>query len=622
MGGDNRSDLPDGLTAEESTSSPEQRFGDLVLETVRDTISHHLAQAAARTPDETAFTFVDFSSDRDGVRSYLTWRQLDKRVRTLTTALRRTGAGGERVAVVAPQNLDYVVGFLAITCAGAIAVPLFPPDLPGHAEKLAAVLADADPVLALTSPDSLQAAEKFCANQDGCRVRVVTEQDLLSGPAAGGVPTGGETLEPHPQDCAYLQYTSGSTRLPSGVEISHANVCANARQALEAYDIRSGRNCTVGWLPLYHDMGLVLAIVLSVVGHVPSVLMDPLAFIQQPVRWLRLLTQHPGALTAAPNFAYDYCARRVTDEERGELSLGSVAAMVNGSEPIAERTLRRFQQAFAPVGAARTAMRPSYGLAEATVFVSASPAGEEPTITCFDREALAAGTARVAEDTEAQAVTRLVGCGLPTGQEAAIVDPATRLRLEDGHVGEIWLRGPNVGRGYWGRPEQSEATFRATLHGDDPGDGRHRWLRTGDLGLCHSNHLYVTGRIKDLVIIDGTNHYPQDIEQTVESAHPVIRHHHTVAFSVLTDDGERLVVVAEHARDLADAHSIRDEVTRAVRAAVSTGHGVAIQDFILAQPGTVPRTTSGKVARGACREHYLQGVWSSDIQPQRETGTA
>ena len=350
MGGDNRSDLPDGLTAEESTSSPEQRFGHLVLETVRDTISHHLAQAVARTPDETAFTFVDFSSDREGVRSYLTWRQLDKRVRTLTTALRRTGAGGERVAVVAPQNLDYVVGFLAITCAGAIAVPLFPPDLPGHAEKLAAVLADADPVLALTSPDSLQAAEKFCANQDGCRVRVVTEQDLLSGPAAGGVPTGGETLEPHPQDCAYLQYTSGSTRLPSGVEISHANVCANARQALEAYDIRSGRNFTVGWLPLYHDMGLVLAIVLSVVGHVPSVLMDPLAFIQQPVRWLRLLTQHPGALTAAPNFAYDYCARRVTDEERGELSLGSVAAMVNGSEPIAEQTLRRFQQAFAPVG--------------------------------------------------------------------------------------------------------------------------------------------------------------------------------------------------------------------------------------------------------------------------------
>ncbi|MEU1849964.1 fatty acyl-AMP ligase [Streptomyces sp. NPDC019990] len=583
-----------------------------------DTISHHLAQAAARTPEETAFTFVDFSTDRDGVPSTLTWRRLEKRVRVLATALRRTGAAGERVAIVAPQNLDYVVGFLAATCAGAIAVPLFPPALPGHAEKLAAALADADPVLALTSPGSLVAAEKFCADQDGLRLRVATEQELTSEPGPQGVPEDEETFERHPEDCAYLQYTSGSTRVPSGVEITHANVCANARQALEAYDIRTGRNCTVGWLPLYHDMGLVLAIVMPIVGHVPSVLMEPLAFVQQPVRWLRLLTRYPGALTAAPNFAYDYCVRRVTDEERAELSLGSVAAMVNGSEPVTEQTLQRFQQAFAPVGMAPTLMRPSYGLAEATVFVSASPAGEAPAVTCFDRDALAAGTARVTEATGSRAVTRLVGCGRPTGQEAAIVDPVTRVRLEDGHVGEVWLRGPNVGRGYWGRPEQSEATFRATVDGDDAG----RWLRTGDLALRHDGQLYITGRIKDLVIIDGTNHYPQDIEQTVESAHPAIRRHHTAAFSVLTDDGEHLVVVAEHARDLTDPDGALDEVARAVRAAVSAGHAIAVHDFVLAEPGTVPHTTSGKVARGACRERYLQGTWNPDTREQRTGATA
>ncbi|MER7900816.1 fatty acyl-AMP ligase [Streptomyces sp. NPDC096046] len=583
-----------------------------------DTISHHLAQASARTPEETAFTFVDFSTDRDGTPSTLTWRQLEKRVHALATALRHNGAAGERVAVVAPQNLDYVVGFLAATCAGAVAVPLFPPALPGHAEKLAAVLADADPVLALTSPGSLQAAEKFCANQDGLRLRVVTEEELLSEPAPGGVPAGEETFHPRPEDIAYLQYTSGSTRVPTGVEITHANVCANARQALEAYDIRSGRNCTVGWLPLYHDMGLVLAIAMPLVGHIPSVLMDPLAFVQQPVRWLRLLTQYPGAVTAAPNFAYDYCVRRVTDEDRGELSLGSVAAMVNGSEPVAEQTLRRFQEAFAPVGMVRTAMRPSYGLAEATVFVSASPAGAQPTVTCFDRDALADGTARVVEATEARAVTRLVGCGQPTGQEAAIVDPVTRVRLQDGHVGEVWLRGPNVGRGYWRRPEQSEATFRATLHDDH----EHHWMRTGDLALRHEEQLYITGRIKDLVIIDGTNHYPQDIEQTVESAHPAVRRHHTAAFSVLTDDGERLVVVAEHAREVADPGSVLDEAARAVRAAVSAGHAIAIHDFVLAEPGTVPHTTSGKVARGACRERYLQGAWSPAPRGQRAGVTA
>lgn len=589
-----------------------------MLKTAEDTISHHLARAAEQTPDEKAFTFVDFSTSRDGASSCLTWRQVEQRVRTLAAVLRHNGAAGERVAVVGPQNLDYVVGFLAATCAGAIAVPLFPPALPGHAEKLAAALADADPVLALTSPDSLQAAEKFCANQSGLRVRVVTEEDLLSGWAARAEPTGGEPSRPRPEDCAYLQYTSGSTRMPSGVEITHANVCANARQALKAYASPAGGSCTVGWLPLYHDMGLVLGIVAPVVGHLHSVLMDPLAFVQQPVRWLRLLSTHPGALTAAPNFAYDYCARRVTDEELATLSLGSVAVMVNGSEPIAEQTLQRFQQTFAPAGAAPTMMRPSYGLAEATVFVSASPTGEEPTVTSFDRDALAAGVARLADGTEGQAVTRLIGCGRPTDQEAAIVDPAGLVRLEDGRVGEIWLRGPNIGRGYWGRPEQSQATFRATLHGDSPGEGHH-WLRTGDLGVWHDEHLYITGRIKDLVIIDGTNHYPQDIEHTVESAHPAIRRHHTAAFAVPTDDGERLVVVAERARDRSEPHKVRDEATRAVRAAVSAGHAIAMHDFVLARPGTVPRTTSGKVARSACREQYLRGVWTSDTHVQRET---
>lgn len=599
----------------------EQRFGDSVLSTSRETISHHLAQAAAQTPDETAFTFVNFSTDRNGVASRLTWRQLDDRVRVTATGLRHAGAAGERVAIVAPQSLDYVVAFLAATRAGATAVPLFLPSLPGHAGKLAAALTDADPVLAITDPEHQEVVEEFCAaHKVGARLSVVTERGLHP-PEPG--PADGEVFDPQPDDCAYLQYSSGSTRMPSGVEITHANVCANARQALEAYDIRAGRNCAVGWLPLYHDMGLVLAVVLPIVGHIPSVLMDPLAFVQQPVRWLRLLTQHTGALTAAPNFAYDYCVRRIPEPERSELSLGSVAAMVNGSEPIAEGTLRRFQEAFAQVGMVRTAMRPSYGLAEATVFVSASPAGEEPAVTCFDRNALASGTAQVVEGGEGEAVTRLVGCGRPTNQQIAIVEPDSRVRLEDGHVGEIWLRGPNIGRGYWGRPEQSEEAFRATLQGDDQSDRTLYWLRTGDLGLWHDKQLYITGRIKDLVIIDGTNHYPQDIEQTVEGAHSVIRRHHTAAFSVAADDGEHLIVVAEHARDIAELGvDLVEQATRAVRASVATAHAVAIHDFVLAPPGTVPHTTSGKVARNACREHYLQGAWIPDTQAQKETGAA
>ncbi|WP_427167124.1 fatty acyl-AMP ligase [Streptomyces sp. C1-1] len=568
-----------------------------------ETLSHQLAHTAACTPDETAFTFVDHSTDSLGTVTSLTWEQLNTRVRLTASGLRHMGAAGERVAIVAPQSLEYIVGFLGAICAGAIAVPLFTPFLPGHKDKLAAVLQDAAPILMLSVEDHRQPLAEFCAAQgivSGCSV--VTESDVQE--VAKQFPV--EARDPQAGDLAYLQYTSGSTRIPSGVEITHSNVCINARQALDAYDVRRGRNCTVGWLPLYHDMGLVLAVALPIMGHIPSVLMDPLAFIQQPGRWLSLLSQHKGAITAAPNFAYDYCVERVTADERAALTLGSVAAMVNGSEPIAPRTLDRFQAAFSAVGMKRTTMRPSYGLAEATVFVSASPVGEEPTVTAFDRQSLREGVARVVKDSDqGETVVELVACGRPAGQEIAIVDPSTQRRREDGQVGEIWLRGPNIGRGYWGSAESSEAAFRAVLEGSEP------WLRTGDLGVWHDKQLYVTGRLKDLVIVDGTNHYPHDIEETVQKAHPVIRPHHIAAFAVTTAGGERLVVVAEHGRDLTDADSVLEEVTRAVRAAVVSAHGLAVHDFLLVQPGAVPRTTSGKVARSACRDLYLAGTWAA-----------
>ncbi|MGP4083632.1 fatty acyl-AMP ligase [Streptomyces sp. KR55] len=596
------------------------KVGDSVSSPMTDTLSHCLANAAAAQPDETAFTFVDYSTDMGGVARTLTWRQLEGRVRLAAAGLRHAGAVGERVAVVAPQSLDYVVAFLAAACAGCVAVPLFPPSLPGHEDKLVAVLRDAATMFAVTTEGQRAFFTEFCATRGlSSGLRVITERQLRE--TAAHADETGRPRHPRPEDTAYLQYTSGSTRTPSGVEITHAGVCANARQALEAYELRTGRNCTVGWLPLYHDMGLVLAVAMPIVGCVPSVLMDPLAFIQQPVRWLRLLTRHPGALTAAPNFAYDYCVRRVQGEERTELALGSVTAMVNGSEPVRARTLERFQTAFAPVGMVRTILRPSYGLAEATVFVSASPAGEEPTVTSFDRDALGLGVARVAEPADGAAVAELVACGRPVGQELAIVDPVTSQLQEDGRVGEIWLRGPNIGRGYWGRSEQSEATFRATVHGDDPSDPANHWLRTGDLGMWHGKQLYVTGRLKDLVIIDGTNHYPHDIEETVQDAHPAIRPHHVAAFAVDTGDGERLVAVAEHRPDVTDPGPLIDEVTRSVRAAVATGHGVSVHDFVLAAPGTVPHTTSGKVARTACRERYMAGAWTADTHAQERTGS-
>lgn len=581
------------------------------------TLVGHLARAGKLTPDDTAFTFVDFTTHPAGRRETVTWAQLDQRVGALAQLLTLFGATGQPVAVVAPQGLEYVIGFLGAMRAGAIAVPLFPPGMPGHDERLASALSDSGSVCLLTTAGARSSVVNFCA---GRRLPGADRVLVIDSPRFEEFPSdhvdGSDPVRLRPEDCAYLQYTSGSTRTPSGVEVTHANVMANVRQAMQAFDVQRDRNQVVSWLPLFHDMGLVLAVAAPVVGAVHSVIADPLAFLQQPARWLHLLADHPGAVTAAPNFAYDYCVRRVPDSIRAGLALHDVSVMINGSEPLRPGTISRFQQAFAPCGLKPHTMRPSYGLAEATVFVTTSPAGQAPKVTAFDRQLLGLGTARPATGTAAEGATELVACGQPVGQEVAVVDVKTGRSLPDGEVGEIWVRGPNVARGYWRSPARSTETFGAELV-DGPPDGEvtGRWLRTGDLGAMHDGHLYVSGRIKDLVIIDGTNHYPQDIEVTVQEAHALIREGHVAAFSLTVDGQERLVVVAEHSRRVTVPDLERDAVARAVRKAVVTGHGAAVHDFVLAPPGTLPRTSSGKVARRACRRHYVAGAWTSDTEP-------
>jgi acyl-CoA synthetase (AMP-forming)/AMP-acid ligase II len=353
----------------------------------------------------------------------------------------------------------------------------------------------------------------------------------------------------------------------------------------------------VSWLPLFHDMGLVLSIATPIAIRMRSVLMDPLAFVERPERWLRALSSNPGALTAAPSFAYALAAARVTEAEKLRLRLDTVTGLIDGSEPVQPGAIRRFREAFEPCGLRPESHRPSYGLAEATVFVSTSVAGGAPVELAADRAALALG--RVEAGTDDTAV--LVSCGKPLDQRALIVDPATRLPKPDGEVGEIWLSGPNIGRGYWERPEESAETFGNTL-----ADGTGHWLRTGDLGAIHQGELYITGRIKDLVIVDGRNHYPHDVEHTAEHAHQAIRRRNVVAFAVPTADGERAVVLAERARDAADPDLT--EVAAAIRAAVSYRHGLALHDVRLVEPDSLPRTSSGKIARSTCRADYLAGA--------------
>ncbi|MGA5764703.1 fatty acyl-AMP ligase [Nonomuraea bangladeshensis] len=544
-----------------------------------------VARWAREVPDAPAYTFVDHLGD--GSRRTYTWARADLKARALAVRLRELARPGDRAAVLAPSGLDYVVAVLGTMYARLVAVPLFAPGLPGHGERLERAFADAAPAVVLTTTAARPGVDAFLGEtrlleEEPPVVAVDAVSDLLADewerePIAAG-------------DLAYLQYTSGSTRAPAGVEITHGNLTANAAQLWEVFRARPRVSAAVLWLPLFHDMGLVATVAMPIMGANRAVFMDPVAFVMSPVRWLRLLSEEADAFTGAPNFAYEFTAARVRPEDKEGLDLSGVRVMLNGAEPVRPGAFAAFDAAFAGCGLRPEAHTPAYGLAEATVFVAATGRDERPVVTAFSRDALREGRAVPWREGPA---SHLVACGRPHGQRIRIVGDAGD--QPDGHVGEIWVRGPNVARAYWRDPARTAEVFGA--------DG---WLRTGDLGVWHDGRLYVTGRIKDLVIVDGRNHYPQDIEATVQEAHEAVRRDRVAAFAVPGEDTERLVVVAERSRRGQGADAA--EVARAVRAAVRAGHDLAVHDFVLTEAGAVPRTSSGKLARRACLRAYLEGA--------------
>ncbi|OHV42444.1 hypothetical protein CC117_12645 [Parafrankia colletiae] len=597
-----------------------------MVPTRASTLVDHLVHWTEHGPDEPAMTFVDYERDRDGVQTTLTYRELHERVRAVAVGLGRVVQPGDRVALLTPQNLDYAVAFLGALAAGAVAVPLFPPGYGASSDRLAAVLADSDPCCVVTSTPLLDQVEalvkEWSAQGASSREVTVVAVDRFTGETFDDLAW---ATRPRPtvEDVAYLQYTSGSTRVPAGVVITHGNVVVNAYQAMAGHHVqRRADYTTVSWLPLFHDMGLILSIAGPVVAGAHSVVFDPLAFVQRPLRWLQQTSRYPGVVTAAPNFAYDYCVKRVREADKAELSLDRVRSFANGAEPVRADTLRRFYAAFAECGLRETALRPTYGLAEATVLVCVSPMDESPTTVFADSDALALGHLEPPAGPAAKRA-ELVSSGAPVDQELRIVDPVTCRALPDGTVGEIWIRGDNVGRGYWRQEQTSVEVFRAVLRDAATGARAETtatggWLRTGDLAIWHEGGLFVTGRIKDMIIVDGRNVYPQDVESTVEDAHPAVGRHRTAAFTVPTtgggrgeggDGGEGVVVVAERYRAADGAADETGAVARAVRAAVSAEHNVSLHDFLLVEPGSVPRTSSGKIARRACRQAYLDGRW-------------
>ncbi|MCV7397141.1 fatty acyl-AMP ligase [Mycobacterium paraseoulense] len=560
----------------------------------------------ANVGDAVAYRFLDYNRSADGLVEEVTWNQFGVRLEAIGARVQEAAGRGERVAVLAPQSLDYVMGFYAAIKAGTIAVPLFAPELPGHAERLDTALRDSQPTAVLTTTPASGAVEGFLSTlPHRHRPRVIVIDEIPDSARDSFAPT-----ELRHDDISHLQYTSGSTRPPVGVEITHRAVGTNLVQMILSIDLLDRNAHGVSWLPLYHDMGLSMIGFPAVYGG-HSTLMSPAAFVRRPQRWIKALSAQAGrAITAAPNFAYEWAAQRGLPAPDDDVDLSDVVLII-GSEPVSIEAINAFNKAFAPYGLPPTAFKPSYGIAEATLFIATIAPAAQATPAYFDREELGAGRAvRVAADAP-EAVAQ-VSCGQVGRSEwAVVVDPDTRTELPDGHVGEIWVQGNNVGRGYWGLPEDTRRAFGARLQ-SRLAEGSHAegsavelpWLRTGDLGTHLDGELYVTGRIADMVTVDGRNHYPQDIEATVAEASPIVRRGYVTAFAVpagRTD--QRLVVIAERATGTSRADP--QPAIEAIRAAVLRRHGVPVTDVRFLPAGGIPRTTSGKLARRACRAQYL-----------------
>ncbi|MEW2356576.1 fatty acyl-AMP ligase [Spirillospora sp. NPDC029432] len=564
--------------------------------TGRVPLIERIARWAAEKPDAPAFTFVDYSLDPAGAEITLTWAETDRRARSMAARLRASAEPGERVALLLPQTLEYMMTMLGAMYARIVAVPLFSPDLPGHADRLIGAYTDSEPALIATSRNALPHVEKFLADHDVPRPREIVFADEVPDAEWAYEPIGFD-------DLAYLQYTSGSTRRPAGVEITHGNVTANAAQLWSGWAPERPDPELVSWLPLFHDMGLIATMALPLVRGDHAIYTDPVSFIMNPLRWMELIAARPNknVYTAGPNFSYEYVASMATPEKLAELDLSGLVTCLNGAEPIRPATLSAFADAFAGAGLRPGAQAPGYGLAEATVFVTAAAEDAPPKIVEVDRDALREG-----RFTPAEGGNPLVSCGRPIGQLVAIVDPESRIEQPDGRVGEIWVHGPNTAPGYWRNSERSQDTFGGELAEPGPLPAG-PWMRTGDYGVVHEGELYVTGRIKDLIIVDGRNHYPQDIELTTQEAHQAVRPDHVAAFAVQGEGTERLVVVAERNRRVPLARLDLEEVEAAVRAAITVEHEMGVHEFVMVEPGAVSRTSSGKIARAATRTRYLDG---------------
>jgi acyl-CoA synthetase (AMP-forming)/AMP-acid ligase II len=564
-------------------------------------------------PGQIAYQFL---LDGENQEISLTYGELELRAQAIAAQLQSLGSQGERVLLLYPPGLDYIEAFFGCLYAGAIAIPAYPPRPNRSLSRLQSIIQDAEASLALTTDSILTSlSSKLDRAPELKTLRWISTDNLKNDL---------HELNPNWQppkitedSLAFLQYTSGSTAEPKGVKIAHRNLLHNLA-AIHCCFQHSPQSRGVIWLPPYHDMGLIGGILQPLYGNFPVTLISPLLFLQNPLRWLNAISHYRATTSGGPNFAYDLCVRKFKPELAANLDLSTWKVAFNGAEPINYETLTKFAATFAPYGFQDSAFYPCYGMAEATLIVSGSMSRDRIVTKTVRAKALEENLIVPANEGETNSRT-LVSCGNSLAdQKIVIVHPETLVRCRAGEVGEIWVSGPSIADGYWNQPEISERTFTNYL--SEPPAGP--FLRTGDLGFLEAGELFVTGRLKDMIIIKGRNHYPQDIERTVEESNPSIRPNCAASFSVNIEGEEKLVILAEIERRYWDstrstsANPVYNRETsphwqdliQSIRREVSKNHDLQVHSTLLLKPGSIPKTSSGKIQRHVCRADFLAGT--------------
>jgi acyl-CoA synthetase (AMP-forming)/AMP-acid ligase II len=561
------------------------------------TLVELLTYRAQNQPEQTAYVFVHRTETEVGK---LTYKELDRKAKAIATRLQALDLVGQSALLLYPPGLDFIAAFFGCLYASVVAVPTYPPRRNQKTTRVQTIVENAQATVALTTASILSDTERrFDQSPELAAMQWLTTDDdaelQLSDWQQPAIDR--NTL-------AFLQYTSGSTGTPKGVMVSHGNLLHNSALIYQSYGHSSDSQGVI-WLPPYHDMGLIGGVLQPLYGGFPVAIMSPVDFLQQPIRWLQAISRYRATTSGGPNFAYDLVCSKVTPQQIAHLDLSSWEVAFTGAEPVRGETLERFAATFEPCGFRKEAFYPCYGMAETTLIVSGGLKTAAPRIEQVKGEALEQNRIALAKDGE-EGLRQLVSCGESLSDlKVAIVDPETLTSLPDDKVGEIWVAGASVAQGYWQRPQETQKTFAAYIA--DTGEGP--FLRTGDLGFLQEGELFITGRIKDAIIIRGQNHYPQDIELTVERSHPALRPNCGAAFAVEVNGAERLVVVQEVQRTYLRKLNVK-EVVESICRAVTAEHNLQVYATVLVRTESIPKTSSGKIQRHACRNGFLNGSLS------------